>query len=130
MSIFCFGLSHWTAALVVRERFAVPLSALPEALAQLKTMPGVTQGVIVSTCNRTEFYVTGTARGHLSSGLLRELLSRFPSSGRKALFRLCAGSVFGTYFEGLPVWNRWLFGKWKFLVNSSALISRRPALNG
>jgi hypothetical protein len=59
MSIFCFGLSHQTATVNVRERFAIPESALPEALARLKTMPGLTEGLIVSTCNRTEFYVTG-----------------------------------------------------------------------
>ena len=59
MSIFCFGISHRTAALDVRERFAIPVSALTEALCQVKAMPGVTEGVIVSTCNRTEFYVIG-----------------------------------------------------------------------
>jgi glutamyl-tRNA reductase len=32
MSILCFGLSHQTAAVDVRERFAIPESALPEAL--------------------------------------------------------------------------------------------------
>ena len=62
MSLFCFGLSHQTAAVDVRERFAIPESALPEALARLKTMPGLTEGLIVSTCNRTEFYVTGEFR--------------------------------------------------------------------
>jgi hypothetical protein len=34
MSIFCFGLSHQTAAVDVRERFAIPESALPEASAR------------------------------------------------------------------------------------------------
>jgi hypothetical protein len=43
MNIFCFGLSHQTAAVDVRERFAIPESALPEALARLKTMPGLTE---------------------------------------------------------------------------------------
>ena len=85
MSIFCFGLSHQTAAVDVRERFAIPVSALPEALAQLKTIPGVTEGVIVSTCNRTEFYVTGELAETSALAFFGELLSRFPSGGRKAL---------------------------------------------
>ncbi len=59
MSIFCFGVSHQTAAVDVRERFAIPASAISEALARLKTMPGLAEGLILSTCNRTEFYVTG-----------------------------------------------------------------------
>ena len=57
VNIVCFGLSHQTAALAVRERFALPESALPEALARLMTVQDVTEGVIVSTCNRTELTV-------------------------------------------------------------------------
>jgi glutamyl-tRNA reductase len=62
MSIFCFGLSHQTAAVDVRERFAILESTLPEALGRLKTMPGLIEGLIVSTCSRTEFYVAGDFR--------------------------------------------------------------------
>jgi glutamyl-tRNA reductase len=62
MRILCFGLSHQTAAVDVRERFAIPESALPEALGRLKTMPGLIEGLIVSTCSRTEFYVAGEFR--------------------------------------------------------------------
>lgn len=65
MNTFCFGLSHRTAAVDTRERFAIPESALPEALTRLKTMPGLIEGLIVSTCGRTEFYVPesfGTAQ--------------------------------------------------------------------
>jgi len=66
MNLFCFGVSHQTAAVDVRERFAILGSALPEALARLKTMPGLTEGLILSTCNRTEFYVTGEFRASQS----------------------------------------------------------------
>jgi glutamyl-tRNA reductase len=62
MNLFRFGLSHQTAGVDVRERFAIPESALPEALARLKTIPGLTEGLVLSTCNRTEFYVTGAFR--------------------------------------------------------------------
>jgi glutamyl-tRNA reductase len=40
MSLFCFGLTHQTARLDVRERFTIPNVGLPEALARLKIMPG------------------------------------------------------------------------------------------
>jgi glutamyl-tRNA reductase len=49
MNLFCFGLSHQTAGVNVRERFAIPGSALPEALARLKAMPGLTEGLVLST---------------------------------------------------------------------------------
>ena len=83
MSIFCFGLSHRTAAVDVRERFAIPVSALPEALAQLKTIPGVT-GRHCLDLQSHRVLCDWRARGHLSARFLRELLSRFPSGGRKA----------------------------------------------
>ncbi|MBV9275419.1 MAG: glutamyl-tRNA reductase, partial [Verrucomicrobia bacterium] len=59
MNISCFGLSHQTAGVEIRERFAIPDSGLPEALLRLKAVQGLEEGLIVSTCNRTEFYVAG-----------------------------------------------------------------------
>src|SRR6201997_4368788 len=90
MSIFCFGLSHQTAAVDVRERFAIPVSALPEALAQLKTIPGVTEGVIVSTCNRTEFYVTGEPADTSAPAFFGNFYRDFRAVDERHLFRLCA----------------------------------------
>ena len=99
MNIFCFGLSHQTAAVEVRERFAIPESALPEALARLKRMVGLTEGLIVSTCNRTEFYVTGEFRGS-SAPAFFESFYRDSGPGTK---RICSAygliTVFVTYFE-------------------------------
>ena len=83
MSIFCFGLTHQTAAVDVRERFAIRESALPEALARVKRMPGLTEGLIVSTCNRTEFYVTGELRDSSAPAFFRAS-TRFPGRGPKA----------------------------------------------
>src|SRR5271165_4431046 len=57
MNIFCFGISHQTANVDVRERFAIPDSALGDSLVRLAKIPGVQEGVLLSTCNRTEFYV-------------------------------------------------------------------------
>jgi hypothetical protein len=59
MGIFCFGLSHQTAAVDVRERFVIPGSALPDALMRLKSMPGLDE-----------------VRGQLRSGFFREVLSK------------------------------------------------------
>ncbi|MBM3945810.1 MAG: glutamyl-tRNA reductase [SAR202 cluster bacterium] len=49
-----FGSSHHTAPLEVRERLAVPSEQLARALALMHAEFG--QAVILSTCNRTEFY--------------------------------------------------------------------------
>src|SRR3984957_8992219 len=57
MNIFCFGVSHQTANVEIRERYAIPDSALTESLTRLAQIPGVQESVLLSTCNRTEFYI-------------------------------------------------------------------------
>src|SRR5258707_14965482 len=57
MNIFCFGISHQTANVEVRERFAIPDSALADSLMRLAQISSVDEGVLLSTSNRTEFYI-------------------------------------------------------------------------
>ena len=57
MDVLCFGLSHKTAPVEVRERFAVGDAHLGEAATQLAQAPGLREAVIISTCNRVEYYV-------------------------------------------------------------------------
>ena len=99
MSIFCFGLSHQTAAVDVRERFAIPESALPEALARLKRMPGLTEGLIVSTCNRTEFYVTGEFRDSPAPAFFESFYRDFRAGAETHLFRLWANRCVRHLFQ-------------------------------
>ena len=99
MSIFCFGLSHQTAAVNVRERFAIPVSALPEALARLKRMPGLTEGLIVSTCNRTEFYVTGAFRDSPAPAFFESFYREFRAGDETHLFRLWANHCVRHLFQ-------------------------------
>lgn len=54
MIIAVIGLSHKTASLALRERLALNTEDLPNALAYLSAQAG--NGVILSTCNRTELY--------------------------------------------------------------------------
>ena len=48
------GLNHKTAPVEVREKLAMPEAQLPLALEQLLRVPGVVEGMILSTCNRVE----------------------------------------------------------------------------
>jgi len=57
MELVCLGLNHKTAPVEVRERFAVGNTKLGEASQNLLEMAGVPEGVVISTCNRTEFYL-------------------------------------------------------------------------
>ena len=54
MSIVLIGVNHKTAPIALRERIAIAREALPEALRALAAEPGVSECMIVSTCNRVE----------------------------------------------------------------------------
>src|ERR1700676_552206 len=99
MSIFCFGLSHQTAAVNVRERFAIPESALPEALGRLKTIPGLIEGLIVSTCSRTEFYVTGGRQDCSVSAFFESFYRDIRTGDETPLFRLWANHCVHNRFQ-------------------------------
>lgn len=56
MDLLCLGLNHHTAPVDVRERFAVSADDLGEASHALAQLPGITEVVVLSTCNRMEVY--------------------------------------------------------------------------
>lgn len=56
MQLFCLGLSHHTAAVSLRERFAVPESETADVLVSLRQLAGLREAVLLSTCNRVEIY--------------------------------------------------------------------------
>ena len=56
MPLHVVGLNHQSASLEVREKLAFPPERQGDALSDLAAQPGVTEAVLVSTCNRTEVY--------------------------------------------------------------------------
>ena len=60
MSIAVFGVNHRTAPLEVRERFAHAARDVPGSLERVLAA-GAGGGVLLSTCNRTEFYLNEPA---------------------------------------------------------------------
>ncbi len=57
MSIAVVGVSHRTAPVEVRERFAFARSEAGVALSRLTACDAVREAVLLSTCNRTELYL-------------------------------------------------------------------------
>lgn len=57
MELLCLGLNHRTAPVEVRERFAVGNTKLGSAATDLLAMAEARESVVISTCNRTEFYL-------------------------------------------------------------------------
>ena len=56
MSLFVLGINHKTAPLEIREQLTFDAVSLPDALRELRALPGVDEATIVSTCNRTELW--------------------------------------------------------------------------
>ena len=54
MSMVLIGVNHKTAPIEVRERIAISRDDLPETTRALAAVPGVSECMIVSTCNRVE----------------------------------------------------------------------------
>ena len=57
MHILTLGLNHTTAPVAIREKLALPDSAVTQALGQLVNGYGMHEAAILSTCNRSEIYV-------------------------------------------------------------------------
>ena len=73
MNLQLLGVNHRTAPVEVRERLAIPERKLAEALQNLMTVPGVNEGLILSTCNRVEI-LAQTANGSTD---LRHFLKQY-----------------------------------------------------
>ena len=56
MQLVVLGLNHKTVSVEVRERFAISVDNINKGLRHLDNYNGISEVVILSTCNRTEIY--------------------------------------------------------------------------
>ncbi len=70
MRVIALGTSYKTAPVEVRGRVAWTADQLPAALEELTRVPGVLEGAILSTCNRTEIYAVVRPHGDTRLDLL------------------------------------------------------------
>ena len=56
MDVFCLGLSHQTADVATRERFAFAEHEIGVCSGELRSRPELGEALILSTCNRVELY--------------------------------------------------------------------------
>ena len=75
MKLHLTGVSHKTAPVEVRECLAFREESLPGALTELKSFDGVSEAMILSTCNRVEITVT-TIDGAEPQAVIDSFLSR------------------------------------------------------
>jgi glutamyl-tRNA reductase len=94
MEILCLGLSHHTAPVDLREKFAIAESEAPAVASQLLTAPGVSEAVVVSTCNRVEFYVAAEHAAQGFGAVNEFLTTRLAEPPGGAFFQLpTAGAI-------------------------------------
>jgi glutamyl-tRNA reductase len=89
MNIVCAGLNHQSAPVGVRERFAVGPRELPAVLEAARRIDGLAGAVVLSTCNRVEFYASSICPVKAFEGLSQLLHTR-------------AGSVVPLYLHDTP----------------------------
>ena len=58
MTLLALGLNHQTAPLALREQVALAPEHTSAALRELHALAGVHEAALVSTCNRTELYLS------------------------------------------------------------------------
>ena len=105
LSVHCFGVSHRTAPVELRERLAVSPGGIGEALLAMKERLRPDECAILSTCNRIELYMlcarppsaravarflSGSGRG-LSARVEKALYRRSGADAARHLFRVAAG---------------------------------------
>lgn len=73
MTLLALGINHKTAPVSLRERVSFSPDTLDQALESLLAQPMVQGGVVLSTCNRTELYLSVDEETHLREALVRWL---------------------------------------------------------
>jgi glutamyl-tRNA reductase len=135
MHIIAVSLNHHTAPVEVRERFTFSDERLPEALNRLKQTKSILEGVIVSTCNRTEIYAV-VDRLHMCGHYIRGFMENWFGISRdqfvqylsihedqdaiKHLFRVTCG------LDSMMIGETQILGQ----VRSSFLTAQKEAATG
>lgn len=77
MGLHLLGINHRTAPLELREEVAFEQQKMPQLLDELCRVPYIDEGLILSTCNRTEiYYVSESAQTDAVHGWLRQHAQR------------------------------------------------------
>ncbi len=91
MTLLALGINHKTAPVDLRERVTFSPETLDQALESLLAQPMVQGGVVLSTCNRTELYLSVEEQDNLQEALIRWLCN-YHASTKKTCVRALTGT--------------------------------------
>lgn len=80
-NLFVIGLNHRTTPLELREQFSLPPDRAMLLADRLRTQLGLTEAVVLSTCNRLEIYGVGRPSAHRPREIF-EVLAGITHAGR------------------------------------------------
>lgn len=89
MTLLALGINHKTAPVSLRERVTFSPESIDQALASLLQQPLVQGGVVLSTCNRTELYLSVEQQENLHEQLIAWLCNYHklsPDEVKKSLY--------------------------------------------
>lgn len=106
MNLFLLGASHHSTPIALRERIDFTRRGVTAALAELARIPGLSEAVVLSTCNRSELYAVCDAPRRMrrtlttfmsafhdvpESAIAPHLFARTDTDVARHLFRVAAG---------------------------------------
>jgi glutamyl-tRNA reductase len=86
MTLALIGVNHKTAPIELRERIAISREDLPDTTRALAAMPGVSECMIVSTCNRVELLAAVDSPGTSLTGFLERQFGLEPAQIQPHLY--------------------------------------------
>jgi glutamyl-tRNA reductase len=84
MELLCLGLSHKSAPIGVRERLALSAEHQEQVLRSLCAAPA--EAMVLSTCNRVEFYLVAADLQRAKGAALEEICARIGSESTEHLY--------------------------------------------
>ncbi|HDY88272.1 MAG TPA: hypothetical protein ENH82_09195 [bacterium] len=91
-NLILIGISYKTAPVDNREKFSFSKETISNALNDIKRIHGVSECVILSTCNRTELYIfADRSSDEVSESIYEYILNT--SGMKKDFLRLSTGAV-------------------------------------
>ena len=136
MRLVVIGLNHKTAPIEIREKFFCSEIQQELLLSELKSKPSITEGLVLSTCNRTEIY-SHTLNEERDAKELIELL--FQAKGLKVTQKLkdhfyvyCGKEAVGHFLKVTAGLDSLILGEKQILgqVKEAVALSRKRAMLG
>src|SRR5260370_8941365 len=95
MTIVNVGVSHRIAPAEMLEKLAVPAAELGGVLGQLHAVPGIDEGVVLSTCNRVEVYAAASGPAKQVTRAVADLVAARGSAPPDEVLRLAPTRLTG-----------------------------------